>query len=267
MQDSQKRKNLILGKGFVGSHLAALLIEKGEEVTTLSRGERHDLRQAENYFDKFEWADRVWFVAWDIGVWKKDTTPAYEAGILDSNLRLCQSVFHCLEKSEKPFLFVSSQAALAPDMITLGVTKRVGELWAKILGGHIARFWNVYGWEPVGAKSHLVPDLVWSGLTKGEVAMMSNGEETRQFVYVRDAVEALWHQFNSGQKVADIVGFEWTPVKKIAEIISHQLGAKLILGREAGKPSLFTPSTPLVGWQPRFSLEAGIEETIKQAKS
>ncbi|MBU2101227.1 NAD-dependent epimerase/dehydratase family protein, partial [Patescibacteria group bacterium] len=71
---SQKvyRKNLILGRGLIGSHLINSLEEKGEEVSVLSRGDGHDLRNAEKHLDKFEWADRVWFIAWDVGVWKKE---------------------------------------------------------------------------------------------------------------------------------------------------------------------------------------------------
>jgi nucleoside-diphosphate-sugar epimerase len=260
-----KRKNLVLGLGFIGSHLADLLKERGEEVVALSLDSGCDLTKAENYFDKFLWADRVWFVAWNVGVWKKDTAPAYEAEILDSNLRLCQSVFRCLERSGKPFLFVSSQAALAPDMITLGVTKRVGEHWTRILGGHIARLWNVYGWEPVGEKSHLVPDLVWKGL-QGKVELMTSGEETRQFLYVRDAVEAFAHQFDIDQKEADVTTFEWVPIKEVARLIGEKLGAEVKLGPKPGKPSLFVPEIPLKSWKSRFSLSEGLDETIKDAR-
>ena len=265
--DAHKRKNLVLGQGFVGSHLADLLKEKKEEVVVLSRGDGHDLTEAENYFDKFEWADRIWFVAWNVGVWKKDTAPAYEAEILDSNLRLCQSIFHCLERAKKPFLFVSSQATLAPDMITLGVAKRVGELWTRILGGHIARFWNVYGWESPGEKSHLIPDLIWKGLQGEKIEIMTNGEETRQFVYVRDAAEALLHQFDIGQKCADIVSGEWISVKEVAERIGKKLGTEVIFGSKPGKPSLATPGITLESWKPRIFLDEGLEATIQEAKN
>ncbi|OGY99091.1 MAG: hypothetical protein A3B13_01460 [Candidatus Liptonbacteria bacterium RIFCSPLOWO2_01_FULL_45_15] len=264
LMDITKRKNLVLGKGLIGSELRILLEERGEEVKVLSREDGQDLKNSENYFSQFEWADRVWFVAWDVGVWKKDTTPAYEAEILDSNLQLCRSVFRTLERAGKPFLFVSSQAAPAPEMLTLGVTKRVGELWTRILGGHVARLWNVYGWEPVGEKSHLIPDLVWKGL-QGKVELMSNGEETRQFLYVRDCVEAFIHQFDIGQKHADVVSGEWVSIKEVAQLIGKKLGAEVVLGAEPGKPSLYSPEIPLESWKPRFSLNQGLDEIISLA--
>ncbi len=262
----KKTKNLILGKGLISAHLAAVLEERGEEISVLSRETGNDLRNSETYLDNFERADRVWFLAWDVGVWKKDTTAEYEAEILDSNLALCRSVFKCLEKTGKPFLFVSSQAAIAPEMVTLGVTKRVGELWTRILGGHIARLWNVYGWEPPGEKSHLIPDLISQGL-KGSIRLMTNGEETRQFLYARDCAEAFLHQFDAGQKEADVTSWEWVSVKEVAERIGGKLGAQVALGDKPGRPPYFVPRIPLEGWRPRFSLDQGLDEIIKKAEA
>ena len=175
------RKNLILGKGLIGSYLAELLLKNGEEVGVLSQSEGHDLKTAEKYLDQFEWADRVWFIAWEIGAWKKENPAEYEIDILEANLQLCRSVFRILQRTKKPFLFTSSQAAPSSEISTLGTTKRVGEMWTRLLGGHVARFWNVYGWEPVGEKSHLIPDLVWKGMN-GKIELMTNGEEERQFL-------------------------------------------------------------------------------------
>ena len=229
----------------------------------LSRSDGYDLRHAEEYFADFEWADRIWFMAWDVGVWKHDNSPAYEIQILESNLQMCRSVFGCLEKAKKPFLFVSSH--VSPETSTLGVSKRVGELYAKLLGGHVARLWNVYGWEVPGERSHLIPDFVWKGL-QGKIKLMSDGSETRQFLYVQDCVEAFFHQFEIGQKYADITSGEWVPVREVAERIGEKLGAKVALGPEPGKPSVYSPESPLQSWRPRFSLDQGMDEVIKDAR-
>lgn len=257
------KKNLILGKGLIGSRLADFLTEKGEEIKVLSRSQGQDLRRAEDYLADFEWADRVWFVAWDVGVWKRENTPAYEIEVLESDLQLCHSVFHCLEETGKPFLFVSSH--VSPDLSTLGVSKRVGELYTKLLGGHIARLWNVYGWEAPGERSHLVPDFVWKAF-QGKLELMSDGNETRQFLYVQDCVEAFFHQFETGQKYADITSGEWVPLKTVAELIGKKLGAQVVLGTKPGKPSVYSPEVPLQLWKPRFSLDQGLDEVIKDAQ-
>ena len=260
------RKNLILGKGLVGSHLAELLLKNGEEVGVLSQSEGHDLKNAEKYLDQFELADRVWFIAWEIGAWKKENPAEYEIDILDANLQLCRSVFRVLQKTKKPFLFTSSQAAPSSEATTLGATKRVGEMWTRLLGGHVARFWNVYGWEPVGEKSHLIPDLVWKGMN-GKIELMTNGEEERQFLYVKDCAEALFHQFEIGQKHADVTTGEWVSVKKVAELIGEKLNAEVVLGSKPGRPPMYLPETPLESWKPAYTLEKGIEEIIDLAKT
>jgi len=265
MGQNADRKNLVLGRGLIGSHLAALLKEKGEEISVLSRGEGHDLKKAENYLDKFEWADRVWFVAWDTGVRKHEKSKEFEVDILDSNIKLCSSVFRVLQKTKKPFLFTSSQAAPSSEMTVLGATKRVGEMWTRLLDGYVARFWNVYGWEPVGEKSHLIPDLIWKGMD-GKIELMTSGEEERQFLYVRDCAEALVHQFEIDQKHADITSGEWVPVRDVAKLIGKKLGAEVVLGEKPGRPPMHQPETPLESWTPKYSLEKGVEEVIEFAK-
>jgi nucleoside-diphosphate-sugar epimerase len=258
-----QRKNLVLGKGLLGTDLANALRERGEEVVVLSRGDGHDLRAAEQYEDKFVWADRVWFVAWDVGVWKQATDPGYQAKILDSNLKLCASIFGLLQRTQKPFLFVSSH--VSPDMTVLGVGKRVGEMYSRILGGHVARLWNVYGWETPGEKSHLIPDLVWKGM-QGGIMLMSSGEETRQFLYVRDCSEALIHQMEIGQKDADVTSWESVSVKDMAETIAAKLGVTVTRGENPGRPALHEPKVRLEGWTPRFSLAQGLDALIEEGK-
>jgi len=263
MDNKNTRKNLILGGGFVSSNLRELLEEKGEEVVTLSRGDGKDLRKSEDYISDFEWADRVWFLAWDIGVWKKDKDNSYEIDILESNLQLCKSVFRVLEKVKKPFLFVSSHAST--EMIPLGVTKRVAEIWTKLLDGHVARLWNVYGWQPVGEKSHVIPDLVWKGLN-GRVELMSDGEEKRQFLHVRDCVEAFYHQLEIGQKYADITSFEWVLLKEVARLAGDKIGVEVSLGSKPGNPGLKSPEVPLGSWGPKISLDQGLDDVINKAR-
>lgn len=259
----KKRKNLLLGGGFIGSEVSSLLTERGEEVVTLSREEGHDLREAEKHIDYFDWADRVWFIAWDIPVWKYAANPEYQLKIIASNTRLCESIFGVLGKTRKPFLFTSSQ--LAGSFTPFGVTKYLGELWAKTLGGRVAKFWNVYGWEPVGDKSHVIPDMVHKAITEGKIELMTNGEEKRQFIYVRDCAEALLHQFEINQKYADITSGEWMPVKRVAEILAEKLQVGLKFSDKPGPESFSSPSIFLEGWKPRFTLEEGLALTIEKA--
>jgi nucleoside-diphosphate-sugar epimerase len=266
MSDSAgRRKNLVLGgEGMIGADLVQYLIERGEEVVSLDQKTGHDLRQSSLYRDRFVWADRIWFLAWDVGIWKAATDASYQADILSSNVRLCDSIFTTIKEAGKPFLFVTSQLSGSPS--PLGVVKRVGELWAKFLGGYAAKFWNVYGWEPVGQKSHLIPDLVYQGLQQKRISLMSSGEEKRQFLYVRDCSEALVHQFDSKQEYADVTSGEWVPVRTVGELIAQKLGVPIEFGQKKGADSFADPTTPLQGWQPRRTLSEGLDLVIAHSK-
>jgi len=117
----------------------------------------------------------------------------------------------------------------------------------------------------VGEKSHLIPDLIWKGM-QGKIELMSNGEETRQFLYVKDCVEAFVHQFDIGQKHADVTSGEWVPVKEVAKLIGKKLGVEVVLGSKPGNPPLYSPETLLESWKPRISLDKGLDEVISNAK-
>ncbi len=260
-----KRKNLVLGgKGFVGAELVRLLEEKGEEIRIIDRKLGDDLKHAEKYAEMFEWADRTWFIAWEIGIWKHATDPAYQIGTLAASIDLCKSVFGALEKAKKPFLFVSTQFAGYPSV--LGSVKRVGEVWTTLLGGLTARFWNVYGFEEIGEKSHVVPDMIYNALTKKRITLLTNGEETRQFLFVRDAAEGLLHQFETGQPVADITNGEWVSIKSVADMIAAKTGTVVETGDGTGHASFAEPKNILSGWSPRFTLDEGLALTIDRIR-
>lgn len=62
-----------------------------------------------------------------------------------------------------------------------GAVKWVGEKWVdQIATGKSLRFWNVYGFEAVSAKSHVIPDWIASCLERGTVRARSDGWEQRQ---------------------------------------------------------------------------------------
>ena len=92
-------------------------------------------------------------------------------------------------RTSTPFLFVSSQLAGLPT--AYGTTKLMAACWSLQLGGKVARLWNTYGWEHPDVRSHVVTDLVLSGLTRGRVTCMTDGMERRRFIYKTDCVDAL----------------------------------------------------------------------------
>jgi nucleoside-diphosphate-sugar epimerase len=162
-----------------------------------------------------------------------------------------------------PFLFVSSQLAEEYDTV-YGSTKRLGEVWTHLLGGVRVRLWNVYGaYEPPSERSHVVADFVWQALHRGEIRMLTTGQELRQFVFIADACRGFQQALQERLPgIYDVTSFEWVPVRRVADIIAELTGAKVFPGDRQGS----TPITPMrgkvPGWTSTVSLEQGLQRTV-----
>jgi nucleoside-diphosphate-sugar epimerase len=257
-------KELVLGgEGLIGSKLTQTLRAKGHEVVSLDLKSGHDLTKA---FDPapFEESDRVWFLAWDTGGAKFLEADDRQHQQYKNNCELSLRVFDALAKTKKPFLFTTSQLAGLPN--AYGTTKLMAWRWAEHLGGKVARLWNVYGWEPPDTRSHVITDLVFSGLN-GRVECMTNGDEKRLFLYKTDAVAALLELFDGTLQTAEIAGPQWLTIREVAEEIAAQLDVEVKLGDVKGSEAPIDPKELLPHWQPKVTLKEGIAAVISEARS
>lgn len=250
------------GEGLIGSALVSSLIERGSEVTSLDLKSGCDLRKAGSLH--LDDCDRIWFLAWDTGGASYIEAEDRQHAIFRNNCDLAARVFDSLSASRRPFLFTTSQ--LAGQASAYGLTKLMGEAWARQLGGKIARLWNVYGWEQPGIRSHVVTDLVLRGLQTTVVHVRTSGRERRRLLYKDDCVEALVRLFESPEQEADIAGPEWVPIFTVAGAIAKLLGAEVSYGQADGQEMLVEPRKPLGGWQPHTSLVQGLSLVIEDAR-
>ena len=170
------KTNLVLGgSGTIGSALCNHLEKKGEKVVNLDLKTGFDIRF--HSLEPFKKVDYVWFLAWEVGGAKFLTKDSNLINIIHNNTILCEKVFSFLNDTHIPFMFTSSQ--LATTETPYGITKLLGEKWTQILNGQTVRFWNVYGWEEPGERSHVIPDLILQALTKKSIYLMTNGQEER----------------------------------------------------------------------------------------
>jgi nucleoside-diphosphate-sugar epimerase len=139
--------------------------------------------------------------------------------------------------------------------------------WAAHLGGKVARLWNVYGWEHPDERSHVVTDLVLSGLRGGPVRTLTTGGERRRFLYKTDCVEALIRLFDSELQTAEIAGPEWVKIRDVAEEVARQLNTEVEAGTLRGSEAPVDPTEPLPGWEPRISLRDGLALVIAEARA
>jgi nucleoside-diphosphate-sugar epimerase len=259
---TEKIRELVLGgEGLIGSTLVRELTERGHDVKSLDLKSGCDLRYVDDA--PFRECDRVWFLAWDTGGAKYLEAEDRQHQQYKHSSELCLNVFDLLYQTKKPFLFVTSQLAGLPN--AYGTTKLMGWHWALTLGGKVARLWNVYGWEHPTIKSHVITDLVLSGL-QGKVSCMTDGSEHRRFLYKTDCASALIQLFDGPQQSAEIAADEWVSIRRVAEEVARQLNVETQFGTMRGSECLVDPGELLSGWAPRVSLEEGIASVVKEAR-
>jgi nucleoside-diphosphate-sugar epimerase len=260
--------NLVIGsEGFIGKSFCNFLESKGEKVTRFDIKRDEENEDARHVKINMENIDRVYFLAWDVGgakyLYKEDA----QLNQLDWNLKLLHNVMKQLQETKKPFLFISTQLAEEYDTV-YGATKRLGEIWTKLLDGVFIRQWNVYGpLEEHSIKSHVMSDFVHQALTTGEIHMLTNGEEVRQFIHIDDVCEA-WHMALSQnlKGVHDVTSFEWIKIIDIANKIAAITGAKVVPGEKSGSTPLTPISGKINGWNPKVNLDEGIRRMVEDAK-
>lgn len=261
-------KNLVIGsEGFVGQSLCDYLESKGEKAIRfdIKRGNHEDGRTAVLPLQDI---DRVYFLAWEVGGAKylyRDNTQLHQ---LNWNVQLLNNIMPQLQKHKTPFIFISSQLAEEVDTI-YGATKRLGELWTQQLGGSCVRLWNIYGApEETNEKSHVVGDFVYQALSTGEIRIMTTGEEKRQFIHINDACEGLHYVLdnNLNDSIYDLTSFEWSSIKRIADLIGDYTKAKVIPGIQKGAIRNLTATKGRPhGWTPKISIEEGLKIMIDEA--
>ena len=187
-------KVLILGSGGqVGAYLTEYLRKKGHEVTEfdIENGQEEDLRTIPNkkLMRDIRFADFVFFLAFDVGGSRYLQKYQHTFDFINNNTRMMANVFGYLGEYNKPFVFASSQMSNM-SYSPYGVLKRVGELYTKSLEGLIVHFWNVYGIEKDMDKAHVITDFIKKGFETGDISMLTDGTEQREFLYAEDCCEA-----------------------------------------------------------------------------
>jgi len=139
----------------------------------------------------------------------------------------------------------------------------------------IIRFFSIYG-------EGLKKQLIWDACNKmyksenSEIEFWGNGEETRDWIYIDDAIDLIKILCKSKIDKSFIVnggsGIRYTiceTLSALAESFNFSGKIKFNQFQKAGDPKYYladTTITNLVGWKPKFSLQKGIENYVKWFK-
>lgn len=271
-------KYLVLGSsGLIGSELCSQLISAGHEtfLFDIENNAVEDLRIQENtkLATLMKDADFVFFLAWDIGGSKYLTANQQSLWFVQNNLKILTNTIDLLSNLNKPFIFTSSQMAEMPTS-AYGLTKKLGEYLTQNLNGIFVRFWNVYGYEKINQKSHVIADLIYKAKESNNISLNTNGKEMRQFLHVKDCVECLitlssHYDTLPRDKNYDVTSFQWTSIIDVALIIQQFIPDATISTKDTEdivqrnfklEPDPFILSY----WSPKISLQDGISKLIKK---
>lgn len=214
--------------------------------------------------------DFVFFLAFDVGgsVYLKKHQDTYE--FISNNIKIMNNTFDNLKKYNTPFIFASSQMSNM-NYSTYGILKYIGEKYTDCLNGKILKFWNVYGFDSIVEKYHVISDFIFMAKNNNRIDMKTNGKESRQFLYVEDCSKCLniiMNKFNEiEEKQFDISSFQWTNINKIAKIISSNFNNCPIYPNneidDIQQNVLKEPEKDILKyWQPKTSIEIGIKNII-----
>ena len=278
------RRILVLGSsGQVGAYLTDYLRKKGNEVFEfdVTNGPNQDLTTIPNgqlealiYLSDF-----VYFLAFDVGGSHYLKKYQHTFKFIDNNTRLMANAFGLIEKYNKPFVFASSQMSNM-SYSPYGVLKRVGELYTRSLGGLIVKFWNVYGIEKDMNKAHVITDFIRKGFESGDIDMMTDGTEAREFLYAEDCCEALETVMQSYAKLTSddelhITTGVYTTVLEIASEIKSlfsSIGKEITITPAQSKDEVQKDARnepdPYIKkfWEPKTSVPDGLKKVFEEMR-
>jgi nucleoside-diphosphate-sugar epimerase len=294
------------GAGFIGSNLAEELLKKHEVtvIDNLSTGRIENLDQIINKInfiqgsitdldlltEAFSGCDTVFHEAAIPSVQRSVDNPiASNEANIDGTLNVLVAARNC---SVRKVVYASSSSAYGntptlpkkEDMkpnprSPYAVSKLAGEYYCRafsdVYGLKTAclRYFNVYGprQNPESQYAAVIPRFVTRILAHEPPVIYGDGEQTRDFTFVRDVVKANILARNSpAEGVFNVACGQRVSLNELAGKIMRITGISVEPVYEAARPgdvkdSLadITEARREMGYEPDYHLDLGLEETIK----
>ncbi len=292
------------GAGFIGSHIVEHYQGKADEIRVLDNlrtGYAHNLEGLDHTFIEgsitdrekvdraVEGVDLIFHMAALVSVPESMEKPGE---CVDINVHGLLNVLEAGVAAGARKLVLASSAAVYGDNPTVpkvesmlpepkspyAITKLDGEYYLDLyrrergIGTAAIRFFNVFGprQDPKGAYAAAVPIFIEKALAGEDITVFGDGEQTRDFIYVKDIVGAL--SFAAETEVVHGVfnaGYG-------GQITINDLATKILAAAGSDSQVLHGPeragdvkhsrasADKLLGsgWQPRHSLEEGLGTTL-----
>ncbi len=293
------------GAGFIGSHLVDALIQEGHEVhilDSLTSGKKEYINPKATFYELDICKDDVkglfrkikpayvFHMAAQADVTTSMEDPTFDAEVnLFGTLRLLEA---SKEVSLKKFIFASTSAVygetehipitestpLGP-LAFYGLSKMVAEFYIKLyqqsygLPYTILRYANVYGPRQVAKGEGGVIAIFASKLKENQgVRIFGDGEQTRDFIFVDDVVQANLQAIKHGKnEILNVSTMKKTSVNDLVELLEKMENKKIkrqYLPQKNGeiKDSCLSneKAKQILKWKPAYHIKQGLEKTLKE---
>lgn len=284
----RKNKKVLItgGGGFIGKHLASLLMERGNKVYILDRTNKNlpkgtkffegDVRDKKAVEKAMKGMDYVYHLAGLLGTEELlfNTVEAAEVNIIGA-----LQVMEAAVKNKTKVILISKPN---PWLNTYSITKETAEKFCMMyqkefgLKAVIVKWFSVYG---PGQKHYgvqkAVPTFIVRALKNEPIPVFDKGFQTADFIFTSDAVTAtvlLGESKKAEGKIIEIGTGEETRVIDIAKMILKMTGSKskikfLPMRKGEDHNAKVVANTKLLkeltGFKAKVGLEEGMLETIE----
>lgn len=296
------------GAGFIGSHMVDLLVKEGYEVTVIDNLVNGRLDNIEHHEGKvkfvhvdigdyeaeldihFEDVDYVFHYAALADIVPSITNPLkYHKANVDGTIRVLEAA----KKSQnlKKFVYAASSSCYGiPDTYPTpetspikpeypyAHTKTVGEQyvmhWGQVYDMPVVsmRFFNVFGirHRTSGTYGAVFGVFLAQLLNNKPLTIVGDGEQTRDFTYVTDIVEACYmaSQSDISGEIFNVGSDNTYSINYLADLLG---GERVYIPKRPGEPDStyadITKIKTMLGWKPKVSFEEGVKimlENIEQ---
>jgi len=292
------------GAGFIGSHLVTRLVLEGHNVAVvddLSNGKKTNLRRISNRIvfleedvtEKGKWSNlKNIDVIYALHCHPRSLSFTFPQKDIKVNVVGMVNVMQLANRTDAKIIFASNSGIYGEQKnlpiiekhadqpsTFYDINKKTVEEYLKLYGAFgleyvIFRFATVYGsrqnvtegWKPV------IKHFLSQALNGGSIVIDGDGTQSRDFIYVRDIVDALVLALNNGEAIGEtmILGTgKETSInslyKTVCEVtgnhLSHRYGPKRLDDIQRMVYS-YRKAEAILGWKPQFSLEDGIREMV-----
>jgi nucleoside-diphosphate-sugar epimerase len=297
------------GFGFVGSHLSEELVNQGHDITiidNLSNGQLSNIAKIKDkvtaYISQVEQLQSAVFNDQFDGIFHLATAPrssslADPMRDIESNCKGMIAVLEIAKRNGAKVVFTSNSgiygssddgSAINEDSINNPTTpydanKLVSEYYCKIyyniygVKSTLVRFATVYGerqkvneklnWKP------LVATFVKNVINNENVKINGDGEQTRDLIYVKDAVQGVLRAMDSSVDDANIFLLSTnteTSVKQVLHLVEEITGKKANVSYDAPlKGDIkrmrydYSKAKEYLGFEPKFTVRDGISKIVE----